>query len=148
MRIWSVHPELLDTRGLVAAWREGLLAQACLLRGEGGYANHSQLLRFKAHEAPLEAICSVLWDIAEEAGRRGYNFNTDKIHEHTIEKVVVTTDQLDYELDHLYIKLCRRDMYQADKLAEMRDQLEPEELAGPSFEVVDGPIAEWEKINT
>jgi hypothetical protein len=27
MRIWTVHPRYLDPKGLVAAWREALLAQ-------------------------------------------------------------------------------------------------------------------------
>ena len=30
MRLWSLHPKYLDARGLVALWREGLLAQAVL----------------------------------------------------------------------------------------------------------------------
>ena len=36
MRIWSLHPEYLDSRGLVALWREALLAQA-VLRGQLDY---------------------------------------------------------------------------------------------------------------
>ncbi|HEU5178767.1 MAG TPA: pyrimidine dimer DNA glycosylase/endonuclease V, partial [Burkholderiales bacterium] len=32
MRLWSLHPKYLDARGLVALWREALLAQA-VLRG-------------------------------------------------------------------------------------------------------------------
>jgi hypothetical protein len=31
-RIWSLHPKYLDARGLVALWREGLLAQAVLTK--------------------------------------------------------------------------------------------------------------------
>ena len=31
MRLWSLHPSLLDRRALVADWREGLLAQKVLL---------------------------------------------------------------------------------------------------------------------
>ena len=30
MRLWSLHPRYLDAKGLVALWREGLLAQAVL----------------------------------------------------------------------------------------------------------------------
>ncbi|HWP85543.1 MAG TPA: pyrimidine dimer DNA glycosylase/endonuclease V, partial [Terriglobia bacterium] len=33
MRLWSLHPSLLDSKGLVALWREALLAQK-VLRGE------------------------------------------------------------------------------------------------------------------
>ena len=32
MRLWSLHPCYLDPAGLVAVWREGLLARA-VLRG-------------------------------------------------------------------------------------------------------------------
>ena len=46
MRLWSLHPKYLDARGLVALWREALLAQA-VLRGETrGYRHHPQLARF------------------------------------------------------------------------------------------------------
>ncbi|HQT25728.1 MAG TPA: pyrimidine dimer DNA glycosylase/endonuclease V, partial [Burkholderiales bacterium] len=58
MRIWSLHPKYLDPKGLVALWRESLLAQA-VLRGETqGYRNHPQLDRFRNAEAPLAAISS------------------------------------------------------------------------------------------
>ena len=30
MRLWSLHPSLLDQKGLVALWREALLAQKVL----------------------------------------------------------------------------------------------------------------------
>ncbi|MGP9584395.1 pyrimidine dimer DNA glycosylase/endonuclease V, partial [Micrococcaceae sp. AOP34-BR2-30] len=30
MRLWSLHPEVLDRQGLIAGWREALLAQAVL----------------------------------------------------------------------------------------------------------------------
>ena len=33
MRLWSLHPRCLDAKGLVALWREGLLAQE-VLRGK------------------------------------------------------------------------------------------------------------------
>lgn len=34
MRLWSLHPKYLDRMGLLAVWREGLLAQSVLLDGE------------------------------------------------------------------------------------------------------------------
>lgn len=34
MRLWSLHPSYLDRAGLLAVWREGLLAQSVLLKGE------------------------------------------------------------------------------------------------------------------
>ncbi|MEN6399799.1 MAG: pyrimidine dimer DNA glycosylase/endonuclease V, partial [Rectinema sp.] len=27
MRLWTLHPQYLDQKGLTAAWREGLLAK-------------------------------------------------------------------------------------------------------------------------
>lgn len=52
MRIWSVHPSLLDAKGLVACWRETLLAQKVLQGLTKGYTNHPQLDRFKASSDP------------------------------------------------------------------------------------------------
>lgn len=34
MRLWSLSPKYLDTKGLLAVWREGLLAQSVLLKGK------------------------------------------------------------------------------------------------------------------
>jgi len=55
VRIWSLHPCLLDRRALVACWRETLLAQKVLRGLTRGYTNHPQLIRFRAHPQPLEA---------------------------------------------------------------------------------------------
>lgn len=43
MRLWSLHPQYLDAKGLVALWREGLLAQAVLAGQTRGYKRHPQL---------------------------------------------------------------------------------------------------------
>jgi len=48
MRLWSLHPGYLDSKGLVALWREGLLAQYVLLGKTKGYKNHPHLNRFKS----------------------------------------------------------------------------------------------------
>ena len=56
MRLWSLHPRHLDPQGLVALWREGLLARAVLHARTRGYRNHPQLDRFKAHPQPKRAI--------------------------------------------------------------------------------------------
>ena len=47
MRLWTLHPKYLDRQGLVAVWREGLLAQAVLHSNTKGYKNHPQLDRFR-----------------------------------------------------------------------------------------------------
>lgn len=75
MRIWSLHPCLLDRRALVACWRETLLAQKVLRGLTRGYTNHPQLIRFRAHPQPLEAVAAYLSGLADEADARGYSFN-------------------------------------------------------------------------
>ena len=55
MRLWSIHPQYLDAVGLVALWREGLLAQKVLVGKTKGYKNHPQLERFKKHKDRLKA---------------------------------------------------------------------------------------------
>ena len=80
MRLWSLHPKYLDPQGLVALWRETLLAQA-VLRGETrGYRNHPQMDRFKNSTAPLAAISLYLKGIHAEAVARGYTFDKSKIN--------------------------------------------------------------------
>ena len=71
-----IHPRYLDAKGLVAAWREGLLAQK-VLRGETrGYTRHPQLARFHAQPDPLRLIAALSRRLlAKEASRRGYAFD-------------------------------------------------------------------------
>jgi hypothetical protein len=106
MRLWSLHPKYLDPQGLVALWREALLAQA-VLRGETrGYRNHPQLDRFKNHAAPLAAISSYLKGVHEEARVRGYAFDKSKIKpSRKTVSLTVTTGQMAYEWRHLLAKL-------------------------------------------
>jgi hypothetical protein len=59
MRLWSIHPEYLDANGLVALWREALLAQNVLLGNTKGYKKHPQLNRFKNTAYPIGAIEAV-----------------------------------------------------------------------------------------
>ena len=69
MRLWSVHPRYLDAQGLVALWRETLLARA-VLRGETkGYRFHPQLERFRAHGQPRSAVSAYLRAVHAEAAR-------------------------------------------------------------------------------
>ncbi|MFZ0534570.1 MAG: pyrimidine dimer DNA glycosylase/endonuclease V, partial [Anaerolineales bacterium] len=79
MRLWSLHPSYLDAKGLVACWREGLLARKVLLGETKGYRNHPQLLRFKTQPDPIAAVDQYLSAILEEANRRGFAFNPGKI---------------------------------------------------------------------
>jgi len=56
MRLWSIHPKYLDTKGLVAVWRESLLAKKVLEGKTKGYKNHPQLIRFINSENAIELI--------------------------------------------------------------------------------------------
>ncbi len=140
MRLWSLHPKYLDARGLVALWREALLAQA-VLRGETrGYTHHPQLTRFREASSPLEAIAFYLQEIHAEATRRGYHFDESKIGQYdTVDQIVVTRGQIDYEWTHLKEKLSLRDPARFVQL-----QYLPQPQPHPLFCIVAGPIAEWE----
>ena len=72
----------LDPQGLVALWREALLAQAVLREETRGYRQHPQLERFKRHPTPLAAIARYLQAVQAEATRRGYAFDVNKIRSH------------------------------------------------------------------
>jgi hypothetical protein len=145
VRLWSIHPQYLDRIGLIALWRESLLAQK-VLRGETkGYRNHPQLKRFKQHPRPQQAIAHYLVGVCEEGYSRGYQFNNAKISaiEATeIEKILVTTGQLRHELDWLRVKMKRRDLTRYQQLLSLQ-----EIKCHPSFAVVEGEIEKWEKNN-
>lgn len=144
MRLWSIHPKYLDAVGLVALWRESLLAQK-VLKGEArGHENHPQLKRFKNHPHPQRVIANYLIEVWEEAKRRGYNFDKGKIGEGgATEKIRVTQGQLRYEFDWLCDKLQRRDPCRYQEL------LSAEEIEShPLFEVAEGEVEEWEKKKT
>ena len=142
MRLWSLHPKYLDSKGLVALWREALLAKHVLDGKTKGYKNHPQLDRFKKLDRPLDGINQYLSIVYEQALERGYNFNRDKI-EWKFEpvKMVVTTGQMKFEIDHLRKKLKTRDL---KKFAELKSVRVFD--AHPIFEIVDGDIEEWERL--
>jgi len=52
MRLWTLHPKYLDAKGLVALWREALLAQKVLRGKTRGYRHHPQLFRFAKTNNP------------------------------------------------------------------------------------------------
>lgn len=141
MRLWSLHPKYLDPQGLVALWRETLLAQA-VLRGETrGYRNHPQLDRFKAHTAPQAAISLYLEGIHDESKARGYAFDKSKIKPaRTVATLAVTTGQMAYEWTHLLDKLKARNpaLYRRWQSVEM-----PE--AHLMFTVHAGDVEPWER---
>ena len=109
MRLWSIHPECLDAAGLVALWREGLLAQAVLLGATRGYRHHPQLERFRASRAPQASIAEYLCAVHAESVRRGYSFAAGKIGSTRDSTPLTVTDgQLVFEWQHLRGKLRAR----------------------------------------
>jgi hypothetical protein len=76
MRLWTIHPCYLDAQGLVALWREALLAQKVLQGKTKGYRHHPQLIRFQSRLRPEAAIAVYLAAVLVEAQHRGYNFDS------------------------------------------------------------------------
>ncbi|MEZ5545170.1 MAG: pyrimidine dimer DNA glycosylase/endonuclease V [Lysobacteraceae bacterium] len=143
MRLWSLHPKYLDPQGLVALWRESLLAKAVLHGETRGYTHHPQLERFKAHPQPRLAISSYLAAIHAEASERGYAFNPSKIGPvHTVQPIPVSSGQLAFEWGHLLGKLATRS---PSVLARWSDLASP--TCHPLFGQEPGPVASWERAS-
>lgn len=146
MRLWSLHPELLDTKGLVACWRETLLAQKVLAGQTSGYTNHPQLVRLQATAQPLATVGAYLQGILDESLRRGYRFDASKILRPDLTsqrgQVAVTSEQLNFEYRHLLRKLEVRSPQDARMLTERYSAEIP---VHPLFHVTPGPIASWER---
>jgi hypothetical protein len=141
MRLWSLHPKYLDAQGLVALWREALLAKAVLRNETKGYRNHPQLERFRASSTPLLAINAYLAAVFAESVTRGYSFNRYKVGPvRTSLHLPVTSGQLTYEWSHLLGKLCRRSPV---IFADLKSVVSVE--CHPLFAVRSGPIAHWER---
>lgn len=140
MRLWSLHPSHLDSRGLVALWREALLAQKVLQGLTRGYRHHPQLARFRAHPKPLAAIATYLSAVRDEAVRRGYHFDARKIGTGRSKgRIAVTRGQLAYERGHLLRKLRVRSP--KDWAAQRKLKTRPH----PLFLVKPGLVADWER---
>jgi hypothetical protein len=140
VRLWSLHPRLLDAKGLVALWREALLAHAVLKGNTRGYRHHPQLERFQETDKPVASICAYLHEVRAEALRRGYAFDRARYGRVCeVAPIPVTDRQIAYEWMHLKRKLRERapDLYRSCR------SLEPE--AHPLFAPVAGAIAPWEK---
>lgn len=142
MRLWSMHPRYFDRQALTACWREGLLAQAVIAEPGRGYSRHPQLRRFQQMKDPRAAIGDYLNAIVDEADARGYHFAREKVQVTGATKRLSLNDgQLAYEWTHLCGKLQRRS---PDIWARWQAVTFP--APHPSFVVVEGPIAEWEKV--
>lgn len=141
MRLWSVHPKYLDSRGLVALWREALLAREVLRGKTRGYVHHPQLERFRRHAAPLAAMAHYLDAVYGEARARGFEFDHRKLGSRRQRTVItVSRGQLLYEWTHLLAKLRRRSPSLWRQWVEV-----PMPDAHPLFRIRPGPVASWER---
>ena len=141
MRLWTVHPRFLDPKGLVAAWREALLAQKVLAGATRGYRHHPQLARFQAQADPLAAIATFLVGLADEAQSRGYYFDTSKISPRRFTgQMAETSGQLLHEWRHLKAKLQVRAPQMGRRLRNIK-MPEPH----PLFRIVPGEVRDWER---
>lgn len=141
MRLWTLHPKYLDAKGLVAAWRESLLAQKVLLGATRGYRHHPQLERFRDHLDPIAMIAAYLGPLRAEAAARGYSFDGSKIAEAgPCGAIEETEGQLQCEWRHLLGKLADRSPALHARMIAVASP-DPH----PLFAIVPGPKRSWEK---
>jgi hypothetical protein len=143
MRLWSLHPRYLDVQGLLAVWREGLLAQKVLRGKTKGYRHHPQLLRFQAKENPVDFIGAFLSEVFREAERRGYAFDRRRIVRFipkVSKRISVTRGQLKWESKHLMAKMRKRSPAFLKSL-KPKGPFKPH----PLFQVRPGGVEAWEK---
>lgn len=141
MRLWSVHPGYLDSRGLVGLWRESLLAQAVLKGETKGYRRHPQLVRFRTRTSPVAFIADYLRAVHAESVVRGYRFDTGKIARvSTGEQIDVSRGQVEFEWRHLTSKLQARSPEWLERHTAVSTP-----RVHPLFRVVPGDVADWER---
>ncbi|MBN2401449.1 MAG: hypothetical protein JXN64_03530 [Spirochaetes bacterium] len=142
MRLWSLHPAYLDAKGLVALWREGLLALKVLRGMTKGYRNHPQLERFLSVKDPERSMLYYLYWVYIEAVNRGYKFDITKIEKNIkCSQLKVTSGQLEFELAHLKNKLKYRDR---ERYLKIKNKRMPR--PHPLFIIRSGEIETWEKM--
>jgi hypothetical protein len=142
MRLWSLHPRYLDRVGLVALWREALLAQAVLRGKTRGYRYHPQLARFRNHPDPEGMIAAYLEEVYREASRRGYLFDATKIGRRCTKRLIpVACGQIRYEWELLLKKLFLRD---PDAHRSLKEIIAPE--PHPILKPIAGDVEAWEKF--
>ncbi|WP_314979533.1 pyrimidine dimer DNA glycosylase/endonuclease V [Campylobacter rectus] len=144
MRLWTINFKYLDAKGLVALWREALLAKNVLAGLTKGYKNHPQLDCFYAHENALEAINAYLAEVYAQACARGYKFDAAKageFDERNLVKIAVSSGQIEYEFAFLQKKLKSRDINAYEQNLSVKNI----EIAS-IFKEVEGEIESWEKV--
>jgi hypothetical protein len=141
MRIWTLHPKYLDAKGLVALWREALLARQVLRGKTRGYRNHPQLERFKEQPDPLAGIETYLLEVFKESQDRGYHFDRSKLSGVVRTLIIDETEgQLRFEWGHLLSKFEQRD---PERYHQLRSIKLPD--PHPLFRIIPGPVQTWER---
>jgi hypothetical protein len=141
MRLWTLHPRYLDAKGLVALWREALLAQKVLQGATKGYLHHPQLRRFRASSDPEGAMAAYLIGILKEAEHRGYAFDAGRIAGRLFhDQIDETEGQLLFEWGHLHRKLQQRDPERRKVHGRIKIP-----KPHPLFRIFPGPVREWER---
>lgn len=139
MRLWTIHPKYLDAKGLVALWREALLAKKVLEGRTKGYRHHPQLIRFRETPDPPAYIAEYLRGVYNESLARGYKFNADKlpVGKRVRGKIKETQGQLTFEWAHFMKKLKIRQpaLYRKLKAISTPDH-------HPIFKIEPGPAKE------
>ena len=143
MRLWTLHPCYLDPQGLVALWREALLARAVLAGHTRGYTHHPQLRRFSAQPDPVTAVNAYLGEVLAESLRRGYRFDASKLplQSGSVPPIAASTGQRDHEWQHLRAKLAGR----SPSWNARWDGVDGPRLH-PLFRLEPGAVADWERI--
>ncbi len=91
---------------------------------------------------PVSAIAAYLRPVVDEADKRGYNFNRNKIVNTDFSgKIPVTSGQIEYEFKHLLGKLERRNPDLYERLRMVKD-IE----FHPLLQKVCGNVEAWEVI--
>jgi len=142
MRLWTIHPEYLDGKGLVALWGEALLAKKVLEGKTKGYRNHPQLNRFNSSVRSTDAINAYLLEIWNEAFLRKYDFDRSKIND-DIKKIIIFVNQgqINYEFDLLLQKLKKRDSERFNIIKDT-EQVKINNI----FKTKPGGVEKWEKV--
>jgi len=140
VRLWTLHPRHLDPQGLVALWREALLAKAVLQGKTRGYRHHPQLHRFQAHATPVSAINAYLAAVHAEATARGYRFDRGKLGpRRSVGPIPVSDGQVAHEWRHLLAKLQARSPELFQRWATTAPAIHP------LFVIEPGPVEDWER---
>jgi len=134
MRLWSLHPSLLDRIGLVALWREALRAQKVLVGATQKAIAITRSSNDFESGKPVRTIANYLWSIADEAEERGYHFDS-------------MSRKLRWRVERLPSR-SPGDSLPGSSSSSNRNCAAGTQMrvkANPTFKVVEGPIEPWER---